>query len=241
MAVKLDNTKFVRNLTKGYKLASHIDKVIGDGEFTWSAEFAAKHGDDAFHPSGDCVPTPFALYTKATTGEYKKPGTSLYKSFAVGHFWHAYLQYILVEKLAFADWNCIERCYEDRWAEGAYGWARGSADIAPCVIPGYGEYLVDIKTMGAFDFKQPNVPGWCAAKYECQINIYMDWFDMEKCILLCVQKDSPHELKEFEYVRNQPLIDTIHAKWKLVKECFDQGVEPPENYEPQLPLVGARL
>ncbi len=171
---------------------------------------------------------------------------SLLKTYTVGHFWHAYIQWIVVEQLGFASWDEIERRGERVWGhEGAkakpFHWATGAADIAPCHIPGYGDCLVDIKTMGSFDFKRNGMPPWAAAKYECQVNIYMDWFDLESCIILCVSKDSPHDYKEFIFKRNQPLVDTIYDKWKLVSSCIDEKVAPPEDYDITLPLAGVIL
>jgi hypothetical protein len=240
MAIKINNSKFVRNLVKGHKLAPHLDRIIGEKEFAWEAKFALKDHDDAFHPSGDCVPTAAALY-QATISEKKPPSSSLMKAFQMGHFWHAYLQWIVVERLGFSTWDEIEVSRETRWAEGPYGWARGSADIAPCHIPVHGDYLVDIKTMRGNDFKQQGLPVWCAAKYECQINMYMDWLDLDRAIILCVNKESPHDFKEFAFEKNQPLVDAIYSKWHLVKDCINQAIEPPENYNPSLPLLGPKL
>ncbi|MDB5280877.1 MAG: hypothetical protein JWR61_5832, partial [Ferruginibacter sp.] len=209
------------------------------------------------------LPTCASLYDKAVAvmagEEGKKPSTSLMKAFQVGHFWHAYIQWIVVEKLGFATWDDVEVRGKTGWGEmdqraaptrvGAstqffykpYHWATGSADIAPCRIPVHGDYLVDIKTMGAHDYKQMGLPSWCAAKYEAQINIYMDWFDLEQAIILCVSKDSPHDFKEYNFERNQPLIDAIYGKWKLVGSCLEAGERPPEDYEVNLPLTGPKL
>jgi hypothetical protein len=241
MAIKLKKDSFVKNLIKGHKLVPHIDKAIGQGEFKWSATFEPKQGDDAWHPSGDCTPTPQQLYTKATVESSTQPSISLLKTFTVGHFWHHYIQHIIAERLQFASWDEIERVGEKRWRDGPYRWARGQADIAPCHIPVHGDYLVDIKTMKAQDFNQNGLPSWCAAKYECQMNVYMDWFDLEKTLVLCVSKDSPHDMKEFEFHRNQPLIEAIYQKWELVGECVTVGVEPPVDYDVPLPVVGPKM
>lgn len=243
MAIKLKKDAFVKNLIKGHKLANHIDAAIGKGEFEWEAKFTPKLGDDGWHPSGDCVPSPIALYKKATKTLHsaEKHSASLLKVFTVGHFWHAYVQWIIVEQLGFAGWDDIERRGSKRWAEGPFKYATGSADVAPCNIPKSGEYLVDIKTMGSHDYKQQGLPSWCAPKYECQMNIYMDWFDLERTLVLCVSKDSPHDFKEFEFRRNQPLIDAIYSKWKLVGDCVAADIEPDLDYEINLPLVGPKM
>jgi hypothetical protein len=239
MAVKLKKDAFVRNLIKNHKLVNHIDKAIGTGEFTWSASFGTKKGDDAFHPSGDCIPSPYSLYLSRHS-EPRPHTASMLKTFQVGHFWHAYIQHILVEQLNFCTWQEVERKGQRRWAEKPYHWATGSADIAPCRIPSQGEFLVDIKTMGAFDFKRQGLPTWCAPKYEAQVNIYMDWFDLDQAIILCVSKDSPHDFKEYLFQRNQQLIDAIYDKWELVAHCLAEDVEPDQDYDPELPLTGPR-
>lgn len=238
LALRLDKSLLVKNLVLNHKLVQHIDKEIDKGEFEWKAEFIPKTEDDAFHPSSWCMPSAYTLYHMALGAEAKSPSVSLRKSFVVGHFWHAYIQQIVVESLGFATWDQVERRGETRWGDGPYHWATGAGDIAPCTIPAHGEYLIDIKTMGTHDFRPNKLPNWCAAKYECQVNIYMDWFDLDRALILCVQKDSPHDMKEFSFSRNQPLIDAVYGKWKLVSECLDKNVEPPEDYHVEMPIEG---
>lgn len=240
MAIKLEKTLVVRNLIKNYKLAGHIEKAIGKGEIAWKADFQPKVGDSGFHPSGHCTPSPLQLYNYATSvGSGKAPSISLRKSFAVGHFWHAYLQHIVVEELEFASWDDIERSGKTVWGDldnpEPFHWATGSGDIAPCDIPGHGKYLIDIKTMKGVDFNQQGLPNWCAKKYECQVNIYMDWFDLDQCIIFCVQKESPHDFREVTLKKNQPLIDAIYSKWKLVSRCLTKNIPPDEDYDIELP------
>src|SRR5690348_16993139 len=124
MAIKINTSKFVRNLVKGHKLAPHIDKSIGEGEFEWEAKFEVKQGDDAFHPSGDCIPSVYSLYKGILNKEHNPPSGSLRKTFQVGHFWHAYIQWIVVERLEFCSWDEVECKHETRWKDGPYGWAR---------------------------------------------------------------------------------------------------------------------
>lgn len=165
-------------------------------------------------------------------------GVALRKTFLVGHFVHQLLQHIVLDKLGFCTPDAIERRGERVWGRidesdprvifppKPYHWATGSGDIAPCTIPGHGDYIVDFKTMNSRDYNQNGVPAWCADKYEAQIQIYMDFFDVEKAMIVPFMKDSPHSLKEFEYVRNQPLIDAIYNKWEFVSECLDSGTPP---------------
>lgn len=239
LAIKLDQSKLLKNLVVRNKFVTHVDKALGKEEFTWGAKFHPKEGDDAFHPSGDCTPSVHALWKKATgRTQSSEISSSLRKTFAVGHFWHAYLQFITVEILEMADWDAVERKGETRWGEGAFNWATGSGDIAPVTIPTHGEYLLDFKTMNGFDFRKKAMPDWTADKWECQTNIYMDWFDLDKAIIVGIQKDSPHDMKEFEFHRNQPLIDAIYKKWKLAGACIREDIEPPEEEDVPLPLKG---
>lgn len=115
-------------------------------------------------------------------------------------------------------------------AAAPYHWTTGAGDVAPCSIPKHGDYLVDFKTMSAHQFKpfeaSGQLPDWAKDKYEAQINIYMDFFDLEKALIVGVCKDSPHTFAEAEFRRNQPLIDAIYDKWHFVSECLDTGYKP---------------
>lgn len=239
MAMKLQKDKIVRNLAKSYKLVTHIDRSIDEGEFAWDAYFNPKEEDDAWHPSGDCTPSLNELFLKGTGQLEERPfSVGLRKSFMVGHFWHQYLQYIVEKRLEFCDSDAIERQGRKVWEEKPYHWATGAGDVAPCAIPGFGDFLVDFKTMGAHDYKREGLPDWCAVKYECQINIYLDFFDLEQGLIVAILKDSPHDMKEFTFTRNQPLIDAIYDKWKLAGLCIADNVEPPEDEPTELPVKG---
>lgn len=246
MAIKVTKHSMARKLVTKTKLAVHLDRVIEqNGDFEWTYKYEPKTGDNAWHPSGDCTPSPRELFDKAIGATERQPiSGGLRKTFQVGHFWHGYLQEVVVNQLGYADWDAIERSGQKVWAENdgipkAYNWCRGSADVAPVKIPGHGEFLVDFKTMGSFDFKRTQLPDWSADKYECQMNIYMDFFDLEQTIVLCINKDSPHEFKEFIFNRNQPLIDTIYNKWHYVSECLDSGTVPDASKEWELPTKGS--
>lgn len=243
MGLKLPPGGYARMLGRKTKYVVHIEKFIGEGEFEWSASFGPKLSDDAWHPSGDCVPSLHELYMKAT-GQMKtrSHGVALRKSFAVGHFWHAYLQELTVRS-GMCDAEAIERRGTSVWAhEGEtpkpYHWAIGSGDVAPCELPGHGAYLIDYKTMKGVDFRVHGLPKWCAEKYEAQVNIYMSLFELEKALIVCIEKDGPHELKEVEFHLNQPLVDAIFTKWHLASECIAAGVEPPEDLDVELPFNG---
>jgi hypothetical protein len=121
-----------------------------------------------------------------------------------------------------------------------FHWATGQGDVAPLLMPGHGPMVVDFKTMSNRDYGRDNspMPGWVAEKYEAQINIYMDFFDMQIAMILAVQKDTPHGFKEFLYERNQPLIDAVYEKWYFVSDCLDEGVCPSEKDNKDFALDG---
>jgi hypothetical protein len=240
--MKIDRKAF-GPLAKGYKLAPLLDKHIGKGDFEWTFDYEPKRADDAWHPSGDCTPTLFQLYKSAKTRQVEEISTSLYKTFMVGHFWHQYIQTLLLNG-DFCDTSAIERSGYKSWDSvngepmKPFRWVTGSADVAPVTIPRHGDYLLDIKTMNGHDFRSNGIPAWTKDKWECQVNIYMDFFDFDKAMILGVMKDSPHDFKEFEFERNDELIDALYKKWKLVSACLDEDVAPPEDEEYDLPLVG---
>lgn len=259
---------FNKNLVKRHKLVGYLDRYLSKEVTDFKFEYKPKEADDAWHPSGHCTDPPEALYNYATTylsGNFttKEWGVEMLKTFLVGHFWHQLLQKAVLD-LGFAQPEHIEVRGSRVWGKTVgflnihpglegdpaqksltgigepFHWATGAGDVAPCSIPKYGDYVVDFKTMGGYQFKTAGIPEFFAEKYEAQINIYMDFFDLEKGLIVAIQKDSPHEMKEFEFERNQELIDVIYDKWQFVSECLDEG-EPPtrlDNDAFQLPFTG---
>lgn len=231
---KTDKSKIVRNLGKKYKYVPYLEKAIGDFEDEWAFEYHEKQPDNHWHPSSHCVPPATELYAIATGQVKPEPiGNALRKTFQVGHFWHQWLQYITVAKLGFANPEDIERHMVRSWgqpdeAKGIlipdFHAIAGSADVCPCVCPDW-TGLVDYKTMNSANFKQQGLPPRFEAKYECQINVYMDLFDVAEAIILPVHKDTG-DFKEFLYERNQPLVDTIMEKLEFVSVCLDAGEAP---------------
>lgn len=256
MAIKLPSSAFVKDLVKRTKLVQHYERAWTgwDGPLTFTYE--SKEIDDAFHPSGDCTPSSEALYLKTLAkmdGEILPISPTLRKTFLVGHFWHRVYQDLTVKVLGFAEPEHVERSAMSVWAEDnswgpkpaaklarakPYHWARGSADIAPCAVPGHGDYLVDFKTMNSHDFSRQQAPNWAVGKWECQLNIYMNWFNLEKALIVGINKDSPHDLKEFEFHYNEPLVNVIYDKWKYVSECIVSGERPVGDDDTDLPLMG---
>lgn len=251
---KSEKYNFNKNLVKRHKLAGHLDRYLGTEVEEFEFKFKPKEEDHGFHPSGHCTPSVTDLYEMAYKNiprpgirlvPVKKDwGTAMLKTFMVGHFWHQLLQKAVVdldlakpeaiERRGIRGWGItpLETAEEQAVAHGTgqaykpYHWATGSGDVAPCSIPEYGDYVVDYKTMSAMQFRTAGIPDWAAHKYEAQINIYMDFFEIDQGLILAINKDSPHDFKEFEFVRNQPLIDAIYEKWQFVSECLDQGEAP---------------
>lgn len=243
--LKLDKTQITRNLGKKYKYVPFLEKAIAKFEDPWEFVYAEKEDDTHWHPSGHCTPSATDLYAIANGEEEREviSGT-LRKIFQVGHFWHQWLQYITLHKLEMCTPEAVERRGMRAWgdmevakvginAKGltAKDWkpapfhsASGSGDIAPLEAPGW-KGVVDYKTMNSANFSRPQIPEYYAAKYECQINIYMDFFDEGEAIILPINKDTC-EFKEFLYERNQPLIDIIYEKWEFVSACLDAGEAP---------------
>lgn len=249
MALKFKTTdkNFTRNLVKKHKLVPHLDRFLGVDPEEFEFRYEPKVADSAWHPSGHCIPPPSVLYELAINTNYAPSGnpdglkvkpqdipTSLRKTFLVGHFWHQLLQYGITE-LGLAHESAIERKGKSVWGtieDGSpkpFHWATGAADVAPCSIPGHGDYLIDFKTMGNHAYKGNSLPNGFAEKYEAQINIYMDWFQLEKGLIVCVQKDTPHDMKEFEFEYNGDLVGAIYDKWEFVSECLNAGTPPTET------------
>lgn len=256
MALKLGpQREWVKKMAVQHRVVPHIERAIDTlGEFEWSASFGGKPHDDAWHPSGDCTPSLQELYLRATgVSETASIGIGLRKIFATGHFWHAYLQEVMclaglteranIERRGLTGWGPVDARHFDHIGDipwQPWKWATGSIDVADCDVPGHGIAVVDFKTMNTMDFKRADPPDWCADKWECQLNVYMDWTGAETAFIVAIDKGTPHSFKEFMYERNQPLIDAIYGKWRLISACIDEQVIPPAEEEWLLPTEGPR-
>jgi hypothetical protein len=263
-------TKLPKTFTKAFtktKLGFHIERELAKGEFLWHYDYKPKLEDNAWHPSGHCVPSVHELWNYAAHAKIIQPSPqdgsapigknlnfrpmepTMVKIFQVGHFWHQYMQEVCL-RAGFCDEDAIERNGKRVWGETTfhagdgvniplpYNWATGSADICPCEVPGAGPYLIDFKTMGSFQFKSVTPSPETLIKWECQLNIYMDFFDMEKAMIVGINKDTPHDFREWEFHRNDELTVNIYKKWQLVAACLDEDIEPPEDEIVELPTRG---
>lgn len=239
---------FLKELGKKEVIVPHLNRWFRNGEFPYSILFEIKlhkEEDDAFHPSSDATACARLLYAKRMDDVTKRElEGNTYKTFFFGHYFHGLLQHVLVEELGFADQFDVEKQYriyrrddgiykpKDWWIDtqldkSSKWWARGYADIARVVVPGREEpYLVDIKTMKSSDYRQSVLPVHLEEKYITQIQLYMDWEDIENGIILCCEKDSPHGFKEFAVKRNKELVKSVYTKWDIVIDAISKG-EPP--------------
>lgn len=256
MALKLGAQRgWVKKMAIQHRVVPHIERAIESlGEFEWSASFGGKPSDDAWHPSGDCTTSLHDLYLKATgDAEHEPIGGSLRKIFATGHFWHAYLQEVIVradlanraaiERRGMKGWGPVTARHFDHVGDipwEPWHWSTGLMDVADCEVPGHGVAVLDFKTMNTMDFKRTEPPEHFADKWECQLNIYMDWTGCETAFIIGIDKGTPHSFKEFMYERNQPLMDAIYGKWRLVSSCVTEGVAPPRDEEWLLPTKGPK-
>ena len=231
---------FRKDLAPKFKLAPKLDKAIADFDEEWTFTYLPKQRDLFWHPSSDCLPKPSELYDHALDRlnpdpEEEKAKRKQFGKFGpVGHFWHQFLQHIMV-RYEMAEPSAIERQGFRGWIDGENGSnlepfhaCSGSADVAPWVYRDH-NYIVDFKTMASRSFQRVTLPDSFAAKYECQMNIYMDFFDYDRALILAINKDTPHDFKEFEHRINVDLVSLIYEKWRFVAECLEAGERPDSD------------
>lgn len=241
-------SKFLKSLSQKRILVPHIERYLQKAEFPdeWKLTINPNKTPDqftpTFHPSGDCLGCARILYAKynGDLPKDEKDATSQ-KNFAVGNFWHIWLQTILVDELGFATWEDVEKkCVKVSW-EGR-GWVQvgengkypdptwmtsGSADVI-CNIPGYDEpYLVDFKTMNSRQFAQTNDKlEHIIRKWRYQVMCYMEWLGLEQAIVVVIEKDTPHAFREIVIKYDPELLPPVYDKWTEVAFALKYGTVP---------------
>src|SRR5436190_16609991 len=97
--MKIDKSKLNYKMGKRYKMIPLIEKAIANhSEDEWNFKYTEKLQDHHWHPSTHPVLPASDLYQIAigTEFEHEPLPNSLRKTFAVGHFWHQWLQYLCV-------------------------------------------------------------------------------------------------------------------------------------------------
>jgi len=218
----VDTTKLIKSLsTKSYMLIPHIDSYLAKGEFPdkWNLTIINKkekreygEADIRFSPSSDTMLSVEELVKKHTD---KKPPelvtAAMRRTFDCGTMWHEYLQNIILA-MGLVDKDGIEKYMIKKITnDKGYAFTSGLGDLVGVEIPGYGSWLIDIKTMNKRHFDNP--PADMMAKYAAQANLYGEWFGYTNLMVLAISKDSPHDLKEIIVPYDSTLIQDIYDRW----------------------------
>lgn len=228
--VKL-STQFAKHMTRHEILVPHLNNYFANGKFPDELPIVVhpnKEPDDAFHPSSalKCAQVLYAAFREDLPQEHHSPDSQ--KTFMVGHMYHGWLQWVIVEGLGFATWDDIEKEHDYHFmtSNGNPYRVRGFVDIARCVVPNRGTYLVDIKTMNARIYAQQTLPATTLEKYEAQVKLYLEFEDLDEAIILAAEKDSPHRFKEILVQRDPLFVDDVMEQWETVVDALVEEVPP---------------
>lgn len=228
-----DSKKLRKTMTAGHGaiLVPFIDAYQAQAKFppTWDIEIRnSKPSDGHFHPSSDAFTPPHDLWLVKQDRLIHRPITpALRRTFDCGHMWHGYLQNILVE-MGFVKPENVEKYIVKKMATKRGGFiGAGTGDLIDVQIPGHGTWLVDIKTMNKPEFEQ-GASTYTMVKWQAQVSCYMDWFGADKAMILAISKDSPHDMREYQILKDQVLLDEIYDRWSFVAQCLRTNIDPDE-------------
>lgn len=231
-----DSKKLRKTMTAGHGaiLVPHIEAYQRAGVFPpeWHISVPNfKKGDKHFHPSSDAFSDPRDLWLSKQGRLIARPiSPALRRTFDCGHMWHGYLQSILID-MEFVEPENVERHIEHKIITKRGGCiGAGTGDLIDVKIPGHGSWLVDIKTMNKPEFEQ-GANQFTMKKWIAQVSCYMDWFGADRAMILAICKDSPHDMREYQIVKDQVLLDEIYDRWSYVAQCLRVGMEPDGSYE----------
>ena len=188
-----------------------------------------KENDGYYHPSSDAFTDVHDLWLAKQGRLAPRPiSPALRRTFDVGHMVHGYLQGIVMDMGLVVPEN-VER-YTKQPLEGKYGafTGAGTGDLVDVEIPGYGLWYVDIKTMRKSEFEQ-GANEDTMKKWVAQLSCYMDWFQIDKAMILAFSKDSPHDMREYQILKDGSMLEQIYDRWSYVQYCLEKGIEPSED------------
>lgn len=224
------SSKFAKQMGRKEILVPHLNNWFANGKFPDTIPFEVhpnKEKDDAFHPSSALACPQVLLAIRHDLMPHEKHDANSQKTFMIGHMYHGLVQWIIVNGLGFATEADIEKEHDIHLTTEAGNpyRVRGFIDVARCVIPGRGTYLVDVKTMHSRMFAVDGL-GSLTDKYEAQVKLYLAFEELEDAIILQVQKDGPHQFKEYMVQSDPDFVDGIIAKWENVVDHDAAGTVP---------------
>ncbi len=161
----------------------------------------------------------------------KPINAALQRTFDCGHMWHGYIQNILID-MGFVTPENVERKLQhtilstpDFDVIGS-----GTADLVDVQIPGHGSWLVDIKTMNKGEF-EAGATEYTLLKWKAQVSCYMDWLGVDKAFILAISKDSPHNMREYQIVKDDKLLGEIYERWAYTEFCLAKDTPPTKDYD----------
>jgi hypothetical protein len=229
---KRPGSKFAKHFAQGELLVPHLNNWFAAGEFPDEIPLVIrpnKERDDAFHPSSALM-CERALYAKLS-GDLPPEQTRLdqEKTFMIGRYYHELIQWIVVDQLGLATWEDVEKEHDLHFVTGRghpYR-VRGFIDVARMELPGSDEpVLLDIKTMASRLYGMAQPPAGLMEKYEAQVRIYLEFEDLPRAIILVVEKDNPHRMREIVVERNGSMVDAVMEGWENVVNSRAEGTIP---------------
>ena len=174
-----------------------------------------KKPDKFYHPSGDCMKCMRRLYfEKAGKAKAEEFPVSTRLAFSIGHAVHGMLQAWVEAMNSLDGFPKSSRGPEFKVYSKEHN-VRGSVDDI-IIFPGCDtEVPIDYKTMSSRQFELLQAP---KSEHILQIRVYLDLLDLPYGILLYIEKDSPHRMKEFRVDRKS--VEHVYNRWRAVTEAL---------------------
>lgn len=194
--------------------------LLSDARSAWPVEYPIRVtnkervDDGYFHPSSDAGADALFLYYKFAPFHHldaERIPPELLLTFQVGAAYHALLQSILVNAGLVDEQECeVPFTNHERRCSG-------TVDVRRVKMPDGTTPPVEIKS-AAWMPKEPY------ANHVAQLQVYMDLgceTPQDYGLILYMQKQHPHALREFRVERDEELLRAIYGKWAAVLEAIE--------------------
>lgn len=204
----------------GFEIIPFIDKYmeVKPNTGVYKTEDLYKKPDSFYHPSGDCKKCLRQLYFEKVYNDKQEHSITTKRTFKVGHAIHSMVQAWIEDMSTLQGFPKTAYGAEVKVRNKELNVSGSVDDIVRFPCDPELDVPLEIKTINSQQFGMLVSP---KPEHIDQVNMYLTLKDLEFGIILYIEKDYPHGMKEF--IINRTDMSNVFDRWDQVTEAIVMG------------------